>query len=144
MVQRESYLTGSGYRFPAQISVGALLALTTLLGVTFASLRFFRASAAVDVLVVLLVFFVCVAQMRFGNWQRFVSTGVGAVLVPVWALVVAFLQSTTINLSGTDAITQLPFLVFFGGVLGYCTGTLAAGMYLLFDVCSGHRPARIL
>ncbi len=32
-----------------------------------------------------------------------------------------------------EVVKELPFTVPFGGLLGYCTGTMAAGVFLILD-----------
>ncbi len=61
------------------------------------------------------------------------STLVGALFLPTWMVSLAVLVPTSFGPRLQDVLSDLPLTVPFGGLLGYCTGTLAAGVFLVTD-----------
>jgi hypothetical protein len=71
------------------------------------------------------------AQMKFGKAPRLASIISGAALMPLSFIAVAMFGGDSFILVGV--VTASPFLAMLGAGLGYLTGTLIAGCFLVSD-----------
>jgi hypothetical protein len=119
--------------------VAEILALMTVFAVLFGFLRGFGASAWLYLFLGTQAVAVCLVQMWFGAVPRGASMLVGSVFLPlwVWGLYVWGSADAPTDFKGTWA--DLPIVLIFGALLGYCTGALAAGVFLVMDALSGAR-----
>lgn len=122
-----------GYRVPTRFSVAEILAMMTVFGLLFGGLRYFGAPIWLYPFLGSQGMAICLVQMRFGNVARGASTMVGCVFLPAWMAAVAFFAPAHYAMPLAEVVKELPFTVPFGGLLGYCTGTMAAGVFLILD-----------
>lgn len=129
------------YHVPERFSIAAVLAFMTGFALLFGLLRLMQAP------MFLYLFFGCealvvsAAQMVFRARARRVSVIAGAILMPAWLLAMPFFRGratrTFVYLIGGwswgDAAMGLFCAVVAGGLLGYCTGAFAAGIFLVLD-----------
>jgi hypothetical protein len=129
----ESYISAiqrpPDFVVPKTFGMSAILGLITALAILFALLRW------VDAWPVFYFFFsvqaiaICVAQMLYGKTPRLASVIAGAVILPAFTIGMAMLSER-----GDVGILCLTFaFVPFGALLGYLTGTCAAGIFLVMD-----------
>jgi len=123
-----------GYRIPQRFGVAASLGLLTLFSLLFAGLRSFGAPPALYLFLSIQAVVVCLVQMTFGAAARWASTLVGCVFLPAWVWILVALESHLLPPKFTSSWVDLPAAIFFGGLLGYCTGTVLAGVFLVIDV----------
>jgi hypothetical protein len=122
-----------GYRVPARFSISEILAMMTVFALLFGALRYFEAPTWLYTFLGTQGMVICLVQMRFGDVPRGASTAVGCVFLPVWMAVASVFTPAEFAIPLSDVMKQLPFTVPFGGLLGYCTGTMAAGVFLIVD-----------
>ncbi|MBM4089417.1 MAG: hypothetical protein FJ276_08310 [Planctomycetes bacterium] len=130
-----------GYRVPKQFSMAETLAMITVFGFLFGVLRQFEAPATLYMFLGTQAVLICLVQMRYGTVPRGASTLVGCVFMPLWVWVLNAFDSRHAFASFGQSVFDLPITVLFGGLLGYCTGALAAGVFLVMDVV-GRAAAR--
>jgi hypothetical protein len=126
------------YVVPRRFGMSAIFGIITALAVLFGSFRSY------DVHPVLYLFFgvqaivICLAQMLYGKTPRAASAITGAVLLPLFFVVGA-------SVSFRHTPEGFPCVVVgcipIGAFLGYLTGTLAAGVFLLMDAAERFLPA---
>ncbi len=129
-----------GYRVPARFSISEILAMMTIFGLLFGALRYFEAQLWLYMFLGTQGMVVCLVQMRFGHLPRGASTFVGCLFFPAWMAATALLAPSEFAVPLSEVVKQLPFTVPFGGLLGYCTGTLAAGVFLIVDKLARTAP----
>lgn len=132
------------YRVPERFSIAEVLAMTTVFGLLFGGLRCFGASPIWYLFLGTQGVVVCLVQMTFGAVPRGASTVVGCIFLPVWGWVLLALGSPGLLANVHSSLWALPFVVLYGGLLGYCTGTMVAGVFLVMDTLAGlaRRSAR--
>ena len=137
MPNTSRHKTADTYRVPQRFSVAEILAMTTVFGLLFGGLRCFGASPIMYMFLGTQAVVICLVQMRFGTVPRGASTLVGCVFLPVWELVLWVLGSP--GLLGDSQLSwwYLFFVVLFGGLLGFCTGAMVAGVFLVTDMLAG-------
>ncbi len=121
------------YRVPERISIAEILGITTAFALLFAILRQFDAPAGLYVFLGALGIVICLVQMRFGEMPRFISAVAGSILMSLWGLVTILFYNRGGLSSLLGALAGLPCTLILGGLLGYFTGTLAAGVFLVLD-----------
>jgi protein-S-isoprenylcysteine O-methyltransferase Ste14 len=121
------------YSVPTRFGMSAILALVTMFAVIFGCINLLqtwitevRLSPMLHLFfgVELLTIWIC--QMRFHQSPRRVSMLVGAILLPVFA-------SFSLDLRSTVGTVVMIVLFFLGGIIGYCLGALAAGLFMVLD-----------
>ena len=130
------------YFVPTQFGLPAIIALVTMFAVMFGILNAFQkwltelhVSPILHLYFGLLLMLVWVAQMRFGRSARVASLIVGALLLPVF---VAF--SLDRWPPPTMVAVSAVGLVMLGGLIGYCMGAMAAGLFLIADWMGPYLP----
>jgi hypothetical protein len=126
--------TNDGYRVPQRFSIAEILAMMTVFSVVFGLLRRFDVHPAWYLFLGVQGLMVCLVQMWFGTVPRGSSTLLGSVLLPMWIWLLAAFGSSALPAYHTASWIDVPFTVMFGGLLGYCTGALAAGVFLVLDL----------
>jgi len=122
-----------GYRVPQRFSVAEILAMMTVFAVLFGVLRYFAAPATLYMFLGTQAVAVCVVQMLFGAVPRGASTTVGCLFLPLWIWLMSTLGRIEQPIGFEGSLAELPIALAFGGLLGYCTGALAAGVFLVMD-----------
>ena len=121
------------YRVPERFSIAEILAMMTVYGLLFGALRWLGASAALYLFLGTQALMVCVAQMWWGTVPRGASMLVGAVLFPLWIGALILLGQAEIAARADEFWIDTLTVLVAGPLLGYCTGTLAAGVFLVMD-----------
>lgn len=120
----------SQYQVPSRFGLTAIMGLLTILAFIFGALRAVEAPPVVYLFVGSEIMAICLVQILVGSSPRGGSTLTGAVLLPFWVYM-------TLRTPAMPAVYEFVFissLVAFGGLLGYCIGTLAAGFFLMMDL----------
>jgi protein-S-isoprenylcysteine O-methyltransferase Ste14 len=118
------------YQVPSRFSLTAIMGLLTVLAIIFGLLKAFDAPAVIYLFVGSEIMAICLVQILFGSAPRGGSALTGAILLPFWV----YLTLRTPPLSAAGEFIMIATLFIFGGLLGYCTGTLAAGFFLMMDL----------
>lgn len=108
--------------------------MMTVFGGVFGLLRWFGVHPAWYLFLGTQGMIVCLVQMWFGSVPRGGSTLVGGVFLPIWVWGLAAFGSSALPANLTATWMDVPFAIFLGGLLGYCTGALAAGVFLVLDL----------
>ncbi len=119
------------YRVPQRFSVAEILAMMTVFAFLFGALRGFGAPAALYLFLGTQAVVVCLVQMSFGAVPRGASAVVGCVFLPLWVVGMSFFGMVDGLGDLTATPRNLPVFLAYGALLGYCTGTLAAGVFLV-------------
>lgn len=129
------------YSVPKRFGLSAVLGLMTMFAVMFGGINLlqsriteFQLSPTLHLFFGLQLMAIWVGQMRFGGCPRRVSAFVGAVLLPT------FVFFTIDTLPSNQLPVILMVLFFFGGVIGYCLGTITAGLFLVMDWLGPYLP----
>jgi hypothetical protein len=123
---------------PKTFGMSAILGIMTALALLFACLRW------LDAYPVLYFFFsveaiaICVAQMLYGQAPRLASVVTGAVILPVFTVATMLFTPGASPALACLAIAFIPF----GALLGYLTGTCAAGIFLVMDYLEPYLQGR--
>lgn len=130
------------YSVPRRFGMSAIIALVTMFAIMFGILNAikleiteFELPLTVHLFFGTLLMLVWIAQMRFTKSARWASVLVGAVLMPLFILLSAGHPTRPGQLG-------LVVIVFggLGGVIGYCMGALAAGLFLVADWLGPYLP----
>jgi hypothetical protein len=130
----------TGYRVPSRFSISEILAMMTVYGLLFGTLRYFEAPVWIYLFLGSQGLVICLVQMCFGSVPRGASTLVGCIFFPAWMVAASIFTPSQFAAPLAEVLKELPFSVPFGGLLGYCTGTLAAGVFLIVDKLEPRRP----
>lgn len=127
--------------------------MITVFAALFGALRCFRAPPVLYMFFGTQAVIVCLVQMKFGDVPRGASMLVGCIFLPAWVLGFLLFGGQIMGFpsvrTADEWLPGLPFIVAFGGLLGYCTGAVVAGVFLVLDKALGvmqraaHRRARL-
>ncbi len=118
------------YSVPKRFGLGAIMAFTTLFAVLLGILRMYDAPVGFYIFFGVMGCAVCAAQMITNQVPRLVSVLVGAICLPLTAVVYAVMG----EVPGSEAVVMVPCLAVPGAIIGYLTGTMAAGVFLMGDM----------
>ena len=125
------------YVVPKRFGMSAILGITTALSMLFGGLRLLNAPSVVYLFFGMLTMVICLVQMFFGEVPRMASTIAGAVLLPLFIVAGATLfDNAPASAIACSFIVSVPF----GALLGYITGTCAAGVFLVMDMLEPYLP----
>ena len=127
------------YQVPQRFSMAEILGMMTVFALLFGALRYFGAPVMLYMFLGTQGVIVCIVQMSFGSVPRGASTLVGCVFLPLWVWLIPVLSGAEPAMAFEGSVAELPVALAFGGLLGYCTGTLAAGVFLVMDALDGSR-----
>lgn len=119
------------YAVPKQFGLLAILGITTAIAVLFGGLRWYGAPPEVFMFLGGQTVVVCLAQMFFGDVPRAISSITGMILAPLF-MVAAVVVNRSMPIGAFACL--LVITIPAGAILGYMTGTCAAGVFLLIDV----------
>jgi hypothetical protein len=114
---------------PKTFGMSAILGIMTALAMLFAILRWAGAEPVFYFFFSVEALAICLAQMLYGQTPRLASIIAGAVILPTFTLLAAFFVPDN---SGALICLAIGFIPV-GAVLGYLTGTCAAGIFLVMD-----------
>jgi hypothetical protein len=131
------------YKVPPRFGMSAILGIMTALALLFGSFRIMNAPPVVYLFFGLQTIVICVVQMAHGKTPRLASAIAGAVLAPIFTVVLA---NEEIPMSRAEryffATFALMFSVPVGAFLGYLTGTCSAGIFLVMDYAEQYWEGR--
>jgi hypothetical protein len=126
------------YVVPRRFGMSAIFGIITALAVLFGSFRIYDAHPVLYLFFGVEAIVICLAQMLYGKTPRAASAVTGAVLLPLFVVAGA-------SMSFRNTPEGFPCVVLgcfpIGAFLGYLTGTLAAGVFLLMDAAEWLLPA---
>jgi hypothetical protein len=125
---------------PKRFGMSAILGITTALALLFGGLKWGNAWPVFYLFFGMQAIVICLVQMFAGGAPRMASTATGAVMLPVFALIAAGVADRGPPIEGLAC--ALPLLVPFGALLGYVTGTCAAGVFLVMDYLEPYLQGR--
>jgi len=118
------------YVVPKRFGMSAILGIMTALAAVFGILRLVGAEPYLYAFFAIESLAICLAQMLNAKAPRLASVAAGAGILPLFTIVAA---SFSDQLSGGGAICMAITFVPVGALLGYLTGTCAAGVFLVMD-----------
>ena len=121
---------------PRTFGMSAIFGIMTALAVVFALLRWLDSYPLFYFFLSALAIGICVAQMLCGKTPRLASVAAGAIILPLFMLIAAAFAG---DLPDWAALLVAVLLAPLGAVLGYLTGTCAAGVFLIMDYLEAHR-----
>jgi hypothetical protein len=119
------------YVVPKRFGMSAIFGIMTGLAVLFGFFRAYDAPPVMYLFFGVQAIVICLAQMFYGKTPRVASTVAGGILLPTFMAVGASLFN---HRGGIDDVACTVIgSVPVGAFLGYLTGTLAAGVFLVMD-----------
>ncbi len=119
------------FAVPKTFGMSAILGIMTALALLFAVLRRLNAFPEVYFFLSGLAIAICLAQMTYGKAPRLASVVAGGLILPIVFIVAAVLSGNTTRI-GVAILIAIP-LIPCGALLGYLTGTCAAGIFLVMN-----------
>lgn len=118
------------YLVPQRFGVGTIMLGTALFGLLFAVMKWL--DAPVPLIVAVASFLSCVAlgQVIFQRAPRLASAVIGAIFHP--ALAVAYIATDPV-VDPSGVVAAVVGYAIFGALVGYITGGLIAGVFLVSD-----------
>ena len=125
---------------PKTFGMSAILGIVTALAVLFGFMRWLDAWPVLYFFFAVEAIVICIAQMVYGKAPRVASMLAGVVILPLFTIVAAtFMHSQ-------DPVGLVLFVVIgsvpCGALLGYLTGTCAAGIFLVMDALETYLKKR--
>ena len=121
---------GKTYVVPKRFGISAILALMTGMAFLFGFIRLLELPPAFYLFFGTMALAICIAQMAWGKVPREASIGVGAVLMPIFAIVTG-IEQQAISFWGLPVLFAASLA--WGAFSGYLMGTLAAGVFLAME-----------
>jgi hypothetical protein len=115
---------------PTTFGMSAILGLMTALAMLFACLRRLDAEPEFYFFFSVEAIAICLAQMLYGQAPRLASIIAGAVMLPAFTILAGMFRPDT------HPVVVLFLAILFvplGALLGYLTGTCAAGIFLVME-----------
>ena len=125
----ESMSRKPDYVVPRRFGMSAILGIMTALAAIFGALHWLSAEPVFYAFFAIQSLTICIAQMLHGQTPRKASIIAGAVILPLFTLIAANFSEQPVD--GAFCLI-IPFIPC-GAVLGYLTGTCAAGIFLVMD-----------
>jgi hypothetical protein len=123
---------------PKTFGMSAILGIMTALAMVFACLRWLNAGPVFYFFFSVEGIAICLAQMLYGKTPRLASIIAGAIILPAFTLFAALFNEHANGFFVCLAVMFVPF----GAVLGYLTGTCAAGIFLVMDYLEPYLQGR--
>ena len=114
---------------PKTFGMSAILGIMTALAILFGCLRWMNAFPVLYFFFGVQALAICLVQMFYGQTPRLASIVAGAIILPVFTVVAAVFNDHGNPGIACAAVGFVPI----GGLLGYLTGTCAAGVFLVMD-----------
>lgn len=122
------------YKVPQRFGMSAILGIMTALALLFGAFRILNAEPVVYLFFGLQTLIICIAQMINGKSPRAASVVAGAILGPLF---MPRVFASDLPPWGPERAFVIGLLTVFGlpvgALLGYLTGTCAAGIFLVMD-----------
>jgi hypothetical protein len=114
---------------PKTFGMSAILGIMTALAILFGCLRWMNAFPVLYFFFGVQALAICLVQMFYGRTPRLASIIAGAIILPVFTVIAAVLNGRGNPGVACAAVGFVPV----GALLGYLTGTCAAGVFLVMD-----------
>src|SRR5581483_1731221 len=122
------------YSFPRRFGLGPLLVLTLVFGALSAYFRSLEWPGEVVLAALCFVGLISAMQFAFERAPRHVSLLVGSLAFAAWPIVWRMLGNRSFaRYQPFDIAFFSATCAVFGALVGYCTGTLVGGIFLLMD-----------
>lgn len=128
------------FAVPKRFGLSAILGITTALAILFGALKFGNAWPVFYLFFGMQAIAICLVQMFAGRAPRAASTLAGAIILPVFTLLTVLVSRHDEPLAGVLCVMAI--FVPVGGLLGYITGTCAAGVFLIMDYLEPYLQGR--
>jgi hypothetical protein len=129
------------FMVPKTFGMSAILGIMTALAFVFGALRWLDAYPVFYFFFAVEALAICLAQMLYGKSPRLASIVMGAVILPAFTVVaVMFAPVRPRDMPGIGCL-MIAF-VPCGAVLGYLTGTCAAGTFLVMEYLEPYLQGR--
>jgi hypothetical protein len=120
------------YVVPRRFGMSAIIGIMTALAMLFGAFRMYNVYPVVYLFFGAQAIVICLAQMFYGHTPRAASAVTGGIFLPLFVAVgAAVWDHARWDLS--EYVLMLIPAVPAGALLGYATGTLAAGVFLVMD-----------
>jgi hypothetical protein len=133
------------YVVPQRFGVSAILGIMTVVAILFGGLHWVDAWPVFYLFFGVLVIAICLVQMFSGRAPRLASTVAGMLFLPAFVVLAALFDP---HFGREDYLILVAIAIGcipVGALLGYLTGTCAAGIFLVMDALepylNGQRPA---
>jgi hypothetical protein len=123
------------YVVPRRFGMSAILGIMTALAGIFGALHWLNAEPVYYAFFAIQSLVICLAQMLHGQTPRQASILAGAIILPLFMLIAANFAEP--HVSGGAYCLIVPAIPA-GALLGYLTGTCAAGIFLVMDRLEGY------
>jgi hypothetical protein len=123
------------YVVPRRFGMSAILGIMTALAGIFGALHWLNAEPVYYAFFAIQSLVICLAQMLHGQTPRKASILAGAVILPLFMLIAANFADPQY---GGGAYCLIVPAIPGGALLGYLTGTCAAGIFLVMDRLEGY------
>jgi hypothetical protein len=129
-VEQASAGDGRTYVVPQRFGMSAMLGIMTALAVLFGILQRLDAHPYTYLFLGVLSLVICIVQMCFGGVPRVASVAAGTVVFALFVISIP-LVTPRVPIGAVACLFVLSLPI--GGLLGYLTGTCAAGIFLIMD-----------
>jgi hypothetical protein len=127
--------TPAQYVVPRRFGMSAILGIITALSLLFGWFHWSNAPVWLYLFFGVQSLLICLAQMLYGQTPRAASSIAGAIILPIFIIAVAIFAGR--GVSG-ELVCMLFTSVPIGAFLGYLTGTMAAGVFLVMDAADAY------
>jgi len=129
------------FMVPKTFGMSAILGIMTALAFVFGALKWLDAYPVFYFFFAVEALAICLAQMLYGQAPRLASIVMGAVILPAFTIVaVLFAPVRPHDMPGIGCLVIA--FVPCGAVLGYLTGTCAAGTFLVMEYLEPYLQGR--
>lgn len=115
---------------PKTFGMSAILGIMTAVALLFGGLRWLDAWPVFYLFFGMQMLAICLVQMFYGQTPRLASVLAGAIILPLFAMIAAMFDGRAHPIA---IIAMVVIFVPCGAILGYLTGTCAAGIFLVMD-----------
>jgi hypothetical protein len=123
------------YVVPRRFGMSAILGIMTALSVLFGWFHWSNAPEWLYLFFGVQSLLICLAQMLYGQTPRAASSIAGAIILPIFLIAAAAFADRRVS---GGLFCMLFVSVPIGAFLGYLTGTMAAGVFLVMDAADAY------
>jgi len=127
--------TAAQYVVPRRFGMSAILGIMTALALLFGWFHWSEAHPVLYLFFGVQSLLICLAQMFYGQTPRAASAIAGAIILPIFIIAAALFSD---GRTSGGLVCFLFVSVPTGAFLGYITGTMAAGVFLVMDAADAY------